>query len=357
MSHPPPGGPPYPPQQPPWPPQQWSPGPPPKKRGNGWKWALGAVALLAVIGVTVAVTISVTKNDGSDDSNSSTNTFGLASADDKGPANVITEDPTCAAWTPINSTLAQAQHNGWDSIDRSIPAEQWTTEQRTQYDAVGRAMITAADQSTRLVEITPHRVIRKLYEQFIAYARAYGNAIPTYEPVDNYLAIVAADTSSALANLCAAITYGTAQAWAPLLPAPDPPSRIAAIQNPNNPEQFLTTPDPTCGEWEGLLRRFQADTTAWGTIDASKPFAEWNPEQRSIADSLKTVISTFADDVEDLGRRSESATLEDFAVLAAQYRRAFVEALPTYTSADSYLSGVAVDLTNAIFDACKAAGA
>ena len=59
------GGPgPYPgpgPQQPPWPQQPWSAGPPPpQKRGNGWKWALGAVALLAVIGVTAAVTMSVT---------------------------------------------------------------------------------------------------------------------------------------------------------------------------------------------------------------------------------------------------------------------------------------------------------
>src|SRR5690349_13084382 len=49
------------PQQPPgWAPHPGvqPPGPPPKKRGNGWKWGLGAVALLAVIGVTAAVSIS-----------------------------------------------------------------------------------------------------------------------------------------------------------------------------------------------------------------------------------------------------------------------------------------------------------
>ena len=73
---PPPGGPfqppvggpgPYPgpgPQQPPWPQQPWTAGPPPQKRGNGWKWALGTVALLAVIGVTAAVTMSVTGDNG-----------------------------------------------------------------------------------------------------------------------------------------------------------------------------------------------------------------------------------------------------------------------------------------------------
>ncbi|MGV0714838.1 hypothetical protein ABQE93_05465 [Mycolicibacterium sp. XJ662] len=306
--------------------------------------------------MTVAVTVSVTSDDGGNGADPSGNNYGLASAGDKGPANIITEDPTCGAWAPINTTLAQAQRNGWDSIDRSIPVDRWTTEQRGQYDDVGRAMVAAADQSTRLVKITPHRVVRELYEQFIAYARAYADAIPTYKPVDNYLAIVVADTSSALANICAAITYDTAQAWAPLVPTPEPPTRIAAIDDPNDPQRFLTSPDPTCEKWEDLLRQFQADASAWNTIDAGKPFAEWNAEQRSVAESLKPVISAFADDVENLGRRSESPVLEDFAVLAAQYRRAFVEALPTYTSADSYLSGVAVDLTNAIFDACKAVG-
>jgi len=33
--------------------------PQPLNRGNGWKWALGAVSLIAVIGVSVAVTLSV----------------------------------------------------------------------------------------------------------------------------------------------------------------------------------------------------------------------------------------------------------------------------------------------------------
>ena len=108
---PPPGGPfqppvggpgPYPgpgPQQPPWPqqPQQWSAGPPPQKRGNGWKWALGAVALLAVIGVTAAITMSVTGDDGGNGAPTSPpsgNNSEIASANDTGPATIITEDPT-----------------------------------------------------------------------------------------------------------------------------------------------------------------------------------------------------------------------------------------------------------------------
>ncbi len=149
---PPPGGPfqppvggpgPYPgpgPQQPPWPQQSWPAGPPPpQKRGNGWKWALGAVALLAVIGVTAAVTMSVTgDNDGGNGSPTSPpsgNNSGIASANDTGPATIITEDPTCAAWTPINNTLAQIAERtaGTSATLLSLP-QNWTPELRAQYD-------------------------------------------------------------------------------------------------------------------------------------------------------------------------------------------------------------------------------
>ena len=243
------GGPgPYPgpgPQQPPWPQQPWSAGPPPQKRGNGWKWALGAVALLAVIGVTAAVTMSVTgDNDGGNGSPTSPpsgNNSGIASANDTGPATIITEDPSCAAWTPINNTLAQMQKNGWDKRDPAIPATNWTPEQRAQYEEVGRAMRNAADQAVPLVKLTPHRVVRELYEQFIAYARAYSDAIPTYTPVDNHLAGVAGATASALAYRVCCNYITVPLKLGPLwLLAPAPPSEFASPADPSNPQRFLT---------------------------------------------------------------------------------------------------------------------
>lgn len=345
-----------PPQQPPWP-QQWQPGPPRKKRGNAWKWALGGIALLAVVGVTAAVTISVTSDSGDErDPGPPGESYGLASADDTGPVNIITEDPTCAAWTPINAGLAKAQRNGWERIDRSIRASDWSPEQRAQYVAVGRAMLDAADQTERLVRMTPHRAMRQLFEQFIAYARAYNEAIPTYSPPANYLATVAADASSSIGNICATIAYGSAQTWSSSVPSVAPPSQLPPLQDPNNARPFLSSPDKTCPQWEPLLKRFKADTESWATVDASKPATQWTPEQRSAAEALIPVIENFAEDVERLGRQSANGVLQDFAVLAAQYRRAFAQALPNYSPADSYLSAVAVDLSNLIFDACKAVG-
>ena len=48
------------------------------------------------------------------------------------------------------------------------------------YESVGKAMRSAADQTVNLVKSTPHRVMRELYEQFIAYARAFADTVPTY---------------------------------------------------------------------------------------------------------------------------------------------------------------------------------
>ena len=358
----PPPGQPYPPPQgyggppqPPWPQQPWSPGPPTKKRGNGWKWGLGAVALLAVIGVTAAVTISVTKDGSSTPTSPSGNDFGLASANDKGPANIITEDPSCAAWGPIQTTLADSERE-WGDRDPSIPATNWTPEQRAQYEMAGRAMRNAADQTVALARLTPHRVLRELYEQFIAYARAYSDTIPKYSPSDNHLAGAATASSAALGYLCGAIAYSSAQARRPLVQPPPAPSDFAQLADPSSPQVFLRTPDSMCAEWDRVLNQFASDSAAWQALDASIPASKWTPEQRAVVDSVIPLMQQYADNLEKIGRSSTNPTTQDFAVFAAQYRRAYAAALPTYNSADSYLSRTSAMTASLIYEACKAPG-
>ncbi|MET0757002.1 MAG: hypothetical protein ABWY39_03215, partial [Mycobacterium sp.] len=224
------------------------------------------MALLAVIGVTAAVTMSVTGDNGGNGSPTSPpsgNNSGIASANDTGPATVITEDPSCAAWMPISETLGQMQRNGWENRNPAIPATEWTPQLRAQYDEVGQAMRSAADETAPIVKLTPHRAVRELYEQFIAYARAYSDAIPTYTPVNNHLVAVAGASATALSYLCGAINSGSAQARAPLVAAPAPPSEFASPDDPSKPQRFLKAPDPTCMEWDRLLHQFEADTSAW----------------------------------------------------------------------------------------------
>ena len=93
------------------PPQPWGPppGPPPSRGGKG-KWIFGGIALLAVIAVTVVITVLVVgKNSGGGESPTPTNGNGsdFASANDKGPVGIITEDPTCDAWQRIAANTPQ----------------------------------------------------------------------------------------------------------------------------------------------------------------------------------------------------------------------------------------------------------
>jgi hypothetical protein len=198
--------------------------------------------------------------------------------------------------------------------------------------------------------------MRELYEQFIAYARAYSDAIANYVPEDNHLAGVAITTQSALVNVCNAIDWGSAQARAPLVPAAPPPTTIAPLTDPNSRQEFLVAPQASCADWDRLLDQFNADSAAWEALDPNLAASNRNPDQQAIVEAVIPVMRKYADDLEKLGRASGNPVFEDFAVFAAQYRRAYAQALPTYSSADYYLARTAIQTESAIFEACKAIG-
>lgn len=350
----------------PWQQPHPMPAPVPPKRGNKWKWVLSALALLVVIGVTVAVTVTVlgrgdkeadgsppsaapVKDNGGNKSNSD-----IASANDTGPVAIITEDPTCAAQRPIFTTLAAQAQNGWDKRDSSIPAAEWTPEVRAQYEAMGQSLRSTGDQLVPLTKLTPHRVMRELYEQYIAYSRAYVDSIATYVPADNDLVRTANSIGSAIGNICTAIEYGSAPARAPLVPALAAPANIAPIGNPAEPMRFLTRPNAICKEWQPALSQFDQETSAWLAIPSDIAATQWTPEQKAITESAAAAMSKLADVQQELGARSENDTLRDIAELVAQYRRAYVVAVPSYTPADNYLSTVAIKLGDIITSACEA---
>ena len=77
-------------------------------------------------------------------------------------------------------------------------------------EAAGEAMRTSANQLIPIAKMTPHRVMRKLYEQLIAYSWAYADAIPTYTPPDENLALVTNSAANAITSICAAIDFGSA---------------------------------------------------------------------------------------------------------------------------------------------------
>ena len=65
-------------------------------------------------------------------------------------------------------------------------------------------------------------------------------------------------------------------------------------------------------------------------------------------------MNSFAGKLEQFGRQSNNAVWQDFADLSAQYRRAFVLAIPTYTPTDNHLANAANYLSTTILGACAA---
>ena len=378
MSTPPPGQ--WPPPPPPQGPPPWTPRPKPvadqvswgeprpssARTADRWRWVLGGLALLVVVVVTVVATLLLASN-GSDGTSppvqaapsSGTNEVSkVASADDRSAVSLIKEDPTCAAWTPIARTLSERQKNGWDVRDPKIPRSSWTPQQRDQYDEVRKAMLNAADQTVQLAKATPHRVMRELYEQSVAYWRAYSNSLAEYQPNDDALALVANSTSGAIVWICASIDYGSAAARLPFVPVGSPPLLVAEPAGSSEPKKFMEVRSSVCSQWSETMDRFNRDTDRWAAaLDPNIPASQWPPEVQALSSQMTTILQENADQVQNLGALSQNPTLSDFASLAAQYQRAYVQSIPSYMPADNYLNSTAAELVVAVSEACNAVGA
>jgi hypothetical protein len=336
--------------QAPWPQQ----GVPPQK-GNSLKWLLVAIAVLLVIGVTIGATLLFTRGGDAPAAPSTSAAPGdIASADDTGPVSIITEEPTCQAYMGINNGIADLEGRGWGDERNSLgPASEWTSEQRELVQSVATGMRNAADQLVVLSKQTPNRLVREMYEQFIAYGRAYADSVPSYSPADNYLASVNVNIGSALFAMCNAITYGSTNR-ALGLASTSPPSGLASLGDPAEPQRFISSADPSCGPWIEQEQRFVVETSAWSRLDAAIPAAEWTPDQRASQQAVLPILASYGDEMEKLGRSSVNPVLEDFAVASAVYIDAYLTAGDTYVKADGWLSNVAFRLNNAVAAACDA---
>ncbi|MGV0837156.1 hypothetical protein [Mycolicibacterium thermoresistibile] len=320
------------------------------------------MTLLAVVGVTVAVTASVVGGDNNETSTAPTQSVNganagasdIASANDNGPVTIITEEPTCAPLRPIMTALSDAQKNGWDKRDPSIPATAWTTEMRQQYEEVGKVMRDSADKFVTISRITPHRVIRELYGQISVYMRAYADAIPNYVATDDNLVRVSTSAAGVVSNICSSIDYGSAAARAPFAKPSAAPEQVAPVGDLESPQPFLSERNTVCEDWATAISDFQRDAAPWGATSPDIPVGQWSPEQKALNDEVVPVMKRFANQLLSLGSLSGNPILRDFAELSARYRFTYVEAIPTYMPADKYLANVAMLSSGVVNAACKA---
>jgi hypothetical protein len=319
---------------------------------------LVAIAVLLVIGVTIGATLLFTRDgDGPSTPPISDVPSGIASANDTGPVEIITEEPTCEALGGIVRVLSDVQKQGWnEQRDSLTSAEQWSPEQRELVESVAVALTNAADQMVPLAKQTPHRVVRELYEQFVAYARDYVASIDTYVPADNLLADAHVDIGNSLQGICTSIEVGSSDRSLAVGKL-EAPSKVSSSGDVESPRIFLSGPAPACRNWGTNEARFLERTNDWELLDSNVAASDWTPEQREVQLAALPAFSALADGMESAGKSSGNAVFEDFALLAALYARAYVSAGDKYTIADSWLSYTVLRMNNAVSAACKSAGA
>ena len=340
----------------PWP-QPGTPSGPP--RGNR-RWLLLALAAAVIVAVTVACTVWLTQkgsgnqggSGGGGSQASNTPTGQIASAGDTGPVGIITEEPTCERLLAMQAQAATPMAD-WDKRDATIPASAWTPQQRQMYDTAARIFRAQADQLAPLVRDTPHRVIREVYEQIIAYDRAYADAIPHYTPADDNLAVVRNALSAAQFYVCQAIANYAAVNRGPSVPAAEPPTALAPVGDPSNPQRFLTAQSDACPKLNELLDRQELELAQWEKTDPNVPASQRSATDSMLWDSAAKVFGRGADELEQIARSSGNPVMEDFLVLSAQYYRAYVAAIPTYISSDNQLHEVATWSRVSVYNACK----
>lgn len=311
---------------------------------------------MLVVGLTVGATLLFTRegSDGPSEPATSSAPSDLTSANDSGPVAIVTDEPTCRTFNTINNSLADIQQQGWGQMRGTLgPLDSWTPNDRQQVETVAKAMRNAADQAVPLAKQTPHRVVREIYEQFVAYGRAYADSIATYVPADDGLASANVNASSALIGICNSIQYGSA-GRSLALDSQLPPTSFSIPSDPANPDRVIKTAEPICDEWTARLDKFNADSSAWQDRDASVAATEWTPERRALEETAAPLLASYAVDLARIGRASENQTFEDLAVAASVYIQAYIASTSTYTNADSWLSYTAFRIANLIAGACRA---
>jgi serine/threonine protein kinase len=348
------------------PPQGWGP-PPPKSRPRRRWWALGAATTAVAASIAVAVALTTTHADHAKaPPPSRASAPPRASSKDTGPVGIILVDPSCTEGKKIGQTLvAYSPLKKWhaDSPDSplNLPASSWTPEQREAMQRAATMMRDLADKAVSLAPTTPHRVMRELYEQAIAYARAWADSQNNYFPkLDVNLWNAADDAMSALFWACEGVSNSSIAARSVLVTAPPAPRQVAQPQDPANPQRFVHTTDrAVCGELVAVNQKYDTNPVVqdFQKLDHQIPANQWTPQQKAVSDAVAPVLGNLADDLERTGARGDNPVIGDFATFAAQYLRALAKALPTYGALDSSLGWVSGYTRHLIGEACTSVNA
>lgn len=294
------------------------------------------------IAVGVGGTLLIIDKGKSKSNSAAPNPFGVASANDNGPAGVITEDASCEPLQPIYKALYDGEQNGWQNRNISVPKSAWDARDEKMFTDVGNTFRKTADATAALAKLTQHRTMRELYGQFAAYSRTYADHIPTYTPNDENLAQASIVSMNMILSICQAITNGAAENRGRMINAAAPPTSIAPVTDPDKPTLLMTTPDPQCEPMLQAVKDIDADPVIinWQKEPYDIPYENlpeaWKADNRA----AMPIWTRFADQMESMGRSFANPVAQDIAVLQAQYGRAYIQGNPTYNPPDNELFSV-----------------
>lgn len=349
-------------------PAGWAPGELPGKSRvptSSARWVLAALAVVTVVAVAAVLVFtgdeprsSASAGRGADSTTSAARAANaapgtVASAKDTGPVEIITEDDTCGVWDNVQTAVSVARNSGWNDRDPWVQSSTWTPDQRSQFEAVGEALRTGADTAVQLVSQTPHRTMRKLYEAFIVYGRAYADGLLNYQPMDDYLAQTSVAAADAITSICSANRSKVTGVQAPKLAPVPPPSAPPVVGDPSEPKRFLTQPNPSCAEWMTNETALRDQLRNWSAMDPNIAVGQLDKEQvLTYADAARTA-NAFADTMEAGGRSSGNPVFEDFATLGAIYFRAYAQAVPLIWAGDNDMAEVGLAVNRLVTAGCQ----
>lgn len=352
-------------------PDGWAPGelPTSKPRRNWTPWVIGALAVVVAVVVGAALILTGDADATRDASESGPSRAAIpsgqsaqspgapdtiVSAADIGPVAIVTDDVTCGVWDNVQTSVTIARNGGWSERDPWVPASTWDSATRSEFEAVADALRSGADRAVALAAQTPHRVMRELYEAFIAYGRSYADGMADYQPMSHYRAQASFAAADSITSICGAVRSKVAGVQAPGLAPAQAPTTQPTVDDPSNPQRFLAQPNPTCDAWVEDQTALQEQTQAWSALDPNVGVGQLNKEQALTYDDAAQTFSAHADGMEAAGRAANNTVVEDFATLGALYLRAYAQAVPMLWSGDHDLAEVGLQINNLVTAACSA---
>lgn len=127
-----------------------------------------------------------------------------ATPEESGKRFMVELSPVCEQWIASFKAF-QSDTKEWAAIDSSIPASQWTPEQKAVNVAAAEVMETFADDIEKFGRASDNPVLEDIAVLSAQYRRAYAHALPSYTPNDNYLGNAAINLVRTVNSTCESV--------------------------------------------------------------------------------------------------------------------------------------------------------